>query len=37
MKNIYKNMAKDLAKTASKLAEAEGLFAHKLASDLRSL
>ncbi len=35
--NIDKNMAKDLAKTASKLAEAEGLFAHKLASDLRSL
>lgn len=35
--NIDKNMAKDLAKTASKLAGAEGLFAHKLASDLRSL
>ncbi len=35
--NIDKNMAKDLAKTASELAEAEGLFAHKLASDLRSL
>ena len=35
--NIDKNMAKDLAKTASKLAEGEGLFAHKLASDLRSL
>ncbi len=33
--NIDKNYAKNLAKTASNLAEAEGLSAHKLASDLR--
>lgn len=33
--NIDKITAKELAKTASNLAEAEGLFAHKLASDLR--
>lgn len=33
--NIDRDMAKSLAKTASKLAKAEGLFAHKLASDLR--
>ncbi len=33
--NIDKETAKTLAKTASSLAEAEGLFAHKLASDLR--
>lgn len=33
--NIDKKTAGNLAKTASKLAEAEGLFAHKLASDLR--
>ncbi len=33
--NIDKKTAKNLAKTASKLAEAERLFAHKLASDLR--
>lgn len=33
--NIDKKTADNLAKTASKLAEAEGLFAHKLASDLR--
>ena len=33
--NIDKEKAKTLAKTASDLAEAEGLFAHKLASDLR--
>ncbi len=35
VQNIDKSTAKELAKTASKLAEAEGLFAHKLASDLR--
>ena len=35
VQNIDKLTAKELAKTASKLAEAEGLFAHKLASDLR--
>lgn len=35
LQNIDKTTAKELAKTASKLAEAEGLFAHKLASDLR--
>ena len=33
--NIDKKTAKTLAETASNLAEAEGLFAHKLASDLR--
>lgn len=33
--NIDRKTANDLAKTASNLAEAEGLFAHKLASDLR--
>ena len=33
--NIDKETAKILAQTASDLAEAEGLFAHKLASDLR--
>lgn len=33
--NIDKNYADTLAKTASSLASAEGLFAHKLASDLR--
>ncbi len=33
--NIDEKMAKTLAQTASSLAEAEGLFAHKLASDLR--
>ncbi len=33
--NIDKETALNLAKTASELAEAEGLFAHKLASDLR--
>ncbi len=33
--NIDKNYAKNLAKTASNLAAAEGLSAHKLASDLR--
>lgn len=33
--NIDKNLAKTLANTASNLAEAEGLFAHKLAADLR--
>jgi len=35
VQNIDKSTAKELAKTASKLAAAEGLFAHKLASDLR--
>ncbi len=34
--NIDRQTAKNLSKTASKLAEAEGLFAHKLASDLRN-
>lgn len=33
--NIDSDLAKNLAKTASCLAEAEGLFAHKLAADLR--
>lgn len=33
--NIDKEYAKNLAKTASSLAQAEGLFAHKLAADLR--
>ena len=33
--NIDKKTAKTLAETASNLAEAEGLFVHKLASDLR--
>lgn len=33
--NIDKKTAKTLAQTASSLAEAEGLFAHMLASDLR--
>lgn len=33
--NIDKNLAGNLAKTASSLAKAEGLMAHKLASDLR--
>jgi len=35
IQNIDKETAKNLSKTASKLAETEGLFAHKLASDLR--
>ena len=33
---LDENYSKKLSKIASKLAEAEGLFAHKLASDLRS-
>lgn len=35
VQNIDKLTANELAKTASKLAAAEGLYAHKLASDLR--
>ena len=34
--NISEKYCKELSKTASVLANAEGLFAHKLASDLRS-
>lgn len=34
--SLNENYSKKLAKTASVLAKAEGLFAHKLASDLRS-
>ncbi len=35
--NLSESYSKELSKTASILASAEGLYAHKLASDLRSL
>ena len=35
IQKLSDNYSKELSKTASILAQSEGLFAHKLASDLR--